>query len=193
MEAWQRRSRLIHLWRRTLPALMAAILFGLGTWVVVKSATTGRGSAQGDEQVRMLNPRFFGRDAQGRAYQVTAKDATRDLHAAARIHMTEPRVELQTAGQRPAIATATTGDYDENTRLLTLAGRANVDDGKGNHFTSDKAVVDTEAGEVRGLSAINGAGALGRITASSYAVYDRGARIVFTGGVHAHLQKSPRP
>ena len=42
-------------------------------------------------------------------------------------------------------------------------------------------MVDTGTGVVRGNKGVNGAGPLGVISASSYAIYDQGERVVFNG------------
>ena len=51
------------------------------------------------------------------------------------------------------------------------------------------AVEDTQAGVVRGEKGVNGRGPLGQVTASSYAIYDGGARAVFSGGVRSRIEQ----
>ncbi len=60
-------------------------------------------------------------------------------------------------------------------------------DGRGYNFTTPSAQVDTTTGQVVGNSGVKGDGPLGRITASSYAVNDRGKRIVMRGDVRARI------
>ncbi len=71
--------------------------------------------------------------------------------------------------------------------MLQLADGVAMQDGRGSQFHSAAATVDTRAGVVRGEKNVTGQGPLGQIAASSYAVENGGDRILFTGGVHAHI------
>ena len=45
----------------------------------------------------------------------------------------------------------------------------------------EEAVVDTETGIVTGSRGVQGSGPLGTVNASSYAIYEQGERVVFSG------------
>ena len=70
---------------------------------------------------------------------------------------------------------------------MSLIGDVKVTTGDGTTFRTQRALIDMRAGTVIGNSPVQGSGPLGQIQASSYAIYDRGAQVVFTGQVHTHL------
>jgi len=187
MDRWRRRSRVIHFWRRALPALMAAIVLGVVGLVIYRSLTSGRAAPQ-DQAIRMLNPKFFGRDKSGRPFTVVAKDAVRDGLHPERVTLTQPHMVLQQInGDPPTKLDSAIGLYNENTHILALDGQVTLDDGKGNIFKSEHALVNTDEGTVDGRSPVTGTGPMGTTSANAYAVYDRGSRIVFMGDVKSHL------
>ncbi len=71
--------------------------------------------------------------------------------------------------------------------MLNLSGGVKLNGGDIN-FATASSVFNTATGELEGSGAIQGAGALGEIVAKSYGVYDKGARMVFKGGVHTHTE-----
>jgi lipopolysaccharide export system protein LptC len=188
MERWRRRSRVIHFWRRALPALMLLISGGVLSLVLINTLFGSGRVADQDQEVRMLAPRFLGRDQSGRPYTVTAKEAVRDPRHMERITLTHPHLVLQALnGDPPTIVDSLMGLYNENTHLLALDGQVWLDDGKKDLFQSEHALVDTDAGTVDGRSPVVATGPIGRTTASSYAVKDRGKVTEFIGDVKSHL------
>jgi lipopolysaccharide export system protein LptC len=136
----------------------------------------------------MLNPKFFGRDHSGRPFTVVAKDAVRDGVHPERVALSQPHLVLQSLnGDPPTLVDAATGLYNETSHMLALDGQVRTDDGKGDVFASEHALVNTDQGTVDGRSPVVGTGPLGQITASSYAVFDKGAHIAFYGNVKSHL------
>ena len=187
MGDWRRRSRRVAFWRRALPWLMVAIVVGVGGWIGVRALVSAISQRAASNQIRMTNPRFFGRDDKGRSFVLTAREAAREAGDLNQIALTRPGLRLDLGKPKPANAAAATGAYQERTRMLQLDGGVTFDDGQGNVFTSRKALVDTKTGAVKGESNVVGEGPLGRIASSSYAIYDDGDRTVFSGGVKARL------
>ena len=188
MEAWRRRSQRVHFARRWLPRAGVALLVFTLVWMVVRAviAIVVASDFQSGE-VHMINPKFLGRDEKGRPYTVTAQDAVRDARRPDRMRMTLPVIVLENPGAPSTRMTARTGSLDQTIHTLVLAGDVVGDDGKGSHFKSQHAVIDTDGGAVRGDSAVEGIGPLGRITASAYSISPHGDHIVFSGGVRSHV------
>ncbi len=184
---WRRRSRVIHFMRRALPALMAVILLGLLAGIAVQ--TLGRRAEPESEiQVRMLNPRFRGRDDQGRAFVLAAKAAVRDNANLQRIHLESPELELQTeADQPPMRVTARSGLYLENTQLMTLKGDVRMVEPTGWRFRTEEAIVDTRRDVISGRTRIEGVSPTRKISGDTYAIYNRGDRVVLRGAVRSTL------
>ncbi len=187
MGDWKRRSRRVAFWRRALPWLMVAIVVGVGGWIGVRALVSAISQRDASNVIRMTNPRFFGRDNKGRSFVLTAREAARESGDQSRITLNKPGLQLDLGRPERAKANSATGFYQESTRELELNGGVTFNDGRGNIFTSKKALIDTKTGAVKGESEVTGQGPLGRITASSYAIFDDGSRAVFTGGVRARL------
>ena len=190
---WTDRSARVHFMRRALPISIGLLVLLLLGWIIGRSILTKlgeRNAATGE--IRMLHPKFYGRNGKGQAYTVNAVTAVRDGRDPNQITLERPIYILQTGAPKPTVMQAATGLYRDDTRNLILSGQVVMDDAAGNRFESERALIDTVAGVVTGETAISGVGPLGQITASSYAIYDGGARVVFTGSVKAHVNNADK-
>lgn len=192
MSAWRRRSQLIRFFRKALPAAIAATVLALLGWVGIKQVLLGLEDlrVKGDN-VRMVNPRFYGQDDKGRAFVLGAREAERGQ--AEQISLVDPMLRLGRAGAKSTEITARKGLFDEKNRSVRLTGDVKVNDANsGFNFRTGEAKIDTRSGVISGNAPIQGQGPLGQISASSYAIYDEGARVVFRGGVRARLEQGGR-
>jgi lipopolysaccharide export system protein LptC len=188
MARWRRRSRVIRFWRFCLPLLMAAICGGVLTLIAYNTLYGPGKVAEQNEDVRMLNPRFLGRDKSGRPYTVTAVDAVRNAKRPELIALNMPHLLLEDdKGGAPTVVDADKGVYNENTHILILDHNARLDDGKHNLVQSEHAVVDTDQGTVDGNTPVVASGPTGRTTARAYKVKNRGAVTEFIGDVKSHF------
>ena len=185
---WQTRSRRVQFFRKALPVAIGLVVVGLAGWILFR-ALLGAIGDKGGEAIHMLNPRYYGRDESGRAFVVAAKEAVRDGKDIKQVSLIAPGFAMQTGRPGgPMQLKAANGLYREQDQILTLGGGVKMEDGRGYNLDTATARVDPRAGTVTGNSEIVGYGPLGRIAASSYAVYDRGARVVFKGKVRAHIE-----
>lgn len=183
MDAWRKRSRLIHFFRRALPVVLGVLVLGTISWVVVRTVMADMADqAAQRSDVRMTNPRFYGQDARGQSFVLAAAEAVQDRRRSTLVRLTRPALRLNATGERPTEVTALNGVYDERAHRISLSGDVRVVDG-GTSFRlqTGQAIIDTRTGVISGRSAIHGRGPLGTVDASSYAIYDQGARIVFEG------------
>jgi len=190
MALWRRRSRRIAFYRRALPWTMLAIVVAVAGWVALRAYLSARQLSVADaaSAIHMTNPKFYGRDESGRSFQLTAKDAVRDTADANLVTLNGPGMVLDTGGPEPIRVEGGRGVYREDTKQLEIVGGVRLQDGRGSVFRSDTARVDTVAGVVSGETAVSGRGPIGQIDASSYAVHDGGARVVFSGDVRVHIE-----
>jgi len=189
MRRWRRRSVLIAALRRILPLLIIAIAVLFGGWVLFGGLITGGSGVHGTppSSIHMTNARFLGRDAQGHAYVLTAIEAARDNTDFQKITLTNPTLTMDSDGQKPTRLSADRGVYREDNRILLLDGHVSVRDSQDDSFLTEQAIVDTVNGAVAGKSPVSGQGPTGSIRADSYAIYDRGQRLVFQGKVHSRV------
>jgi len=181
-------SRLIRTLRIVLPIAVAALATLLGVLVashaVKVQATAPRETAT---QIRMVNPHFFGRDRQGRAFELGAAQAARSDANMQEVLLDDVSVTLDVNGAHPSRMTADHGIYREDTRILQLRGNVRVDDGRASTIATNDATVDTRAGTVVGDQRVASQTTVGSIQAGQYQVQDRGDRVIFRGGVRARV------
>ena len=190
LQRWKRRSRQIRLLRAVLPGAMALLIFGLAGQVAYTSLTAKKSVARETPvAIRMLNPRFFGRDEQGRSFMIGAKEASRNDRDLKLVTLDEPTVALGLDTPAPSRVSARKGVYNEATRILNLTGQVRIEDGGGYRFATEQAVVDTNAGVVKGDVEMVGDGPVGQVTSRSYSVFDKGDRVLFKGGVRARINR----
>ena len=186
-ERWRRRSRLIRTLRVVLPGIIAVIFMGLvGSvgWSTFNAQP--KAARSGDEPIRLVKPRFVGRDDKGRAFVLTADSAVRDRLDQQRVMLLKPSLVLDEGGPDEMRINGADGIFHEQNGKLELSGGVKLADTK-NTFSTAASLFDTKTGEVIGSGPIQGAGGLGEINAKSYGVYDKGERMVFKGGVRARL------
>lgn len=187
-ERWRRRSRLIRTLRVVLPALIVLIFAGLVGSVAWSTFNAVPKSARGgDEPIRLVTPRFVGRDDKGRAYVLTAESATRDRLDFQRVVLKKPALLLDENGPDMLRINGADGVFHEQDGKLELTNGVTLADTK-NTFETASSLFDTKTGEVIGSGPIQGAGGLGEIRAESYGVYGKGDRMVFKGGVRTRLE-----
>lgn len=188
-ERWRRRSRLIRTLRVALPAAIVLIFAGLIGSVAWSTFTAQpRAARVGDEPIKLLNPRFVGRDDKGRAFILTADSAVRDPKDYQRVVLQKPALVLDENGPDQMRINGASGIFHEQTGKLELSNGVRMADSK-NAFATAASLFDTKTGEVVGSGPIQGAGGLGEISAESYGVYGKGDRMVFKGGVRTRLEQ----
>jgi lipopolysaccharide export system protein LptC len=179
---WRLRSRRVMLLRRILPIAIAVLAGGTALWVGTRSIIAGvERSRVESREVRLSNPMFHGQDEQGRSFVIGAAQAVRDPDTGM-FRLDAPVMRLTLEAGKTSELSAGQGLYDEPSRTLILRNQVIIEDGgAGFRFVTPEAVVDTRTGVVTGDKGIQGAGALGTIDASSYAIYEQGGRVVFSG------------
>ena len=191
---WRARSRRVRLYRRVLPILILLLAGGALTWTVFRTVMSGvERKASQSQEIRLDNPMFHGQDAQGRSFVVGAQGAVRDP-ATGHFRLVGPVLKLNLGGRKVTEMTADGGIYNEAKRTVAIGPNVRISDGgSGFVLTTPEAVVDTRTGVITGSKGVQGAGPLGTINASSYAIYDQGERVVFNGAGDNKVQGTINP
>ena len=181
-ERWRARSQRVRLYRRLLPILIVVLAGGALTWTVFRTVMSGvEREASQARDIRLDNPMFHGQDAEGRSFVIGAEGAVRDP-ATGRFRLNGPVLRLNLGGAQVTEMTADAGIYNEVERSVTIGPNVRISDGgSGFVLTTPEAVVDTATGVVTGDKGVEGRGPLGTISATSYAIYEQGQRVVFSG------------
>lgn len=183
-------SALVRVLRLLLPLIMIGVMGALVA-LVVAHAVRRHDAAHRDAAtpIEMVNPHFFGRDGQGRAYTLGARQAARDEQSFQRVLLSYPSVTLDTEGPHPSTLTADKGVYHEDTRMLYLKGHVRANNATASSFATDEAIVNTRTGTVTSPAALAGETPVGDVQSRAFDVFDKGGRVVFKGGVHARLNQ----
>ncbi|MGV9009097.1 LPS export ABC transporter periplasmic protein LptC [Brevundimonas sp.] len=181
-KAFRARSRRVRLLRRVLPVVILVLAGGTISWIVLRTVMSDvERKAGASNEVRLDNPMFHGQDAEGRSFVIGAKGAVRDP-ATGRFRLVGPALRLNLGGRKVTELTADGGTYDQIAKTVTIGPNVRISDGgSGFVLVTPEAVVDTSTGIVTGNKGVQGTGPLGTINASSYAIYEQGDRVVFSG------------
>ena len=180
--AFRARSRRVQLLRRVLPVAIIVLAGGTVSWIVLRSVISDVERKQGaTREVTLEKSRFLGQDAQGRSFVIGFERAVRDAETG-RFRLVGPALRLNLGGRKVTTLTADGGVYDEAGKTVTIGPNVRISDG-GSGFTlvTPEAVVNTSTGVVTGSKGVQGSGPLGTVNASSYAIYEQGERVVFSG------------
>lgn len=183
---WRRRSRVVRLMRIALPAAIGVLLVALAGQVIWRSIADGATAKAENVPIRLVNPKFYGRDEEGRAFVLSAVTAVRDDNDYQRVILEKPTVALDRKDGGQAHLSAATGVYREDDRLLDLKGSVRLNNGT-DQLVTNRSTFNTKTGQIEGSGPITGTGAIGQIEAQSYGVYDKGDRMVFKGGVKGRI------
>jgi len=193
-ETFRVRSRRVHMLRRVLPIVIVVLAGGTVTWVVFRSVMSGvERQANEKQDIRLEKPMFHGQDAQGRQFVIGAQGAVRDP-ATGRFKLVGPVLRLNLGGRKVTEMTADAGTYDQAGDMVTIGPNVKFSaGGPGFRLTPPEAVVDTNPGVVSGSKGVEGSGPLGTISASAYAIYEQGERVVFSGSGDNKVRGVIRP
>ncbi len=180
--AFRSRSRRVQLARRVLPIVIIALAGGTVSWIVLRTVMSDvERKAGASREVRLDDPMFHGQDAQGRSFVIGARGAVRDAETG-QFRLVGPALKLNLGGRKVTTLTADGGVYNEAGKTVTIGPNVRIEDGgSGMTLVTPEAVVNTSTGVITGDKGVRGSGPLGTINASSYAIYEQGERIVFSG------------
>ena len=182
-------SRMVRLLRLVLPASILGLTLLLAA-MMITHAVTAREAAPREttSSFHMSNPHFFGRDSQGRAFEISAAEAARSDRNMQEVLLDHVTMTLDASGPNPSRLSADHGVYREDTRILRLTDNVHLDDGRASSVATNLAIVDTRAGTVTGGNApVQARSPTGAMQAGTYTASRDGQRATFGGRVHARL------
>jgi len=174
--------------RTVLPAIAIGVAVAIVGQGVIRAMAIKPAAPAATAPLRMDNPRFTGTLKDGRAFLITASSATRDLNNADQVFLKNPQLTRGYGSPAPTHVVSKEGVYQEEKGSLLLTGDVKIDNGQGYQFASQKALIDTNTGDLVGGAAVEGAGPnSGSVRADDYSVSDKGDRVVFKGRVRTRL------
>jgi lipopolysaccharide export system protein LptC len=140
-----------------------------------------------EDIVRMVNPRFSGRNAKGRPYQVIAETAMRRKGDPNIIDLVSPVM----SDMRGGTLSSATGIYNQEAKTIELTGKVKFNDKAGYSFDTHNSVVLLAESRVIGRAGVSGKGPLGAIQSNAYEIQNGGQTVIFSGQVRTRLKGRP--
>lgn len=198
LSAARRRTAFIRLLRFTFMAAAVAITLTVVIQLILSGlqAPSAPPEAVGTD-VRMINPRFSGRDENLTPYVLTADSAIRRRDSATGVaDLVNPRLAYDFLADDVDASSvlAETGSYDPTNRVLDLNTNVNFSTDAGYQFETSQARIHLRDERVVGEQPVLGTGPMGRIRADSFEIRESGDHVIFEGRVSARIvQDRTRP
>lgn len=190
-----RSSRTVAAMKMLLPAIALCLVALVVIWPQLlqnKGALLhGRPITPSDaDTLRVANPRFVGVDEKNRPYEIIAESARQESESADNVQLTQPQADMMTDSGAWITLTAGRGVWHKREESVDLAGGVAVYHEAGHQLVSDTARIDIKAGSAESDAPTTGQSPGGNVAGEGFRLYDRGARIVFTGKAKAVLYGS---
>lgn len=188
-----RASRLVAAMKMLLPAVAVTLVALIVIWPRLLPDRNqiplgdGRISLSEADTLRMSNPRFVGVDEQDRPFEIIAHSATRENETADQILLDTPQADMTSEDGSWISLSANTGIWYTDKKVVDLSDGVALFHDAGHQLATHDARVDLDHGAASSDSPTQGQSPAGSVQGEGFRLYDRGARIVFTGRAKAVL------
>lgn len=189
-------SRFVRWMKILLPFFAIGLIVLVVIWPRLKTDETFRiGFASvnftGDAEPGMDNARYVGTDENRQPYSVTADLARIVAEDNAQVDLELPKADLTLEDGTWLVLTANTGRYIRADASLALEGGVNLFHDTGYEISTEKLMVDLNAGSAEGHTPLSGHGPFGELKAQGIKLIEKGRVIFFTGPARVILYASP--
>ena len=147
----------------------------------------GQISLSDADTLRMSNPRFVGVDERDRPYEIVALSATRETEAADEILLDTPQADMTTKEGGWVSLSAGQGVWYTDQEVVDLTDGVALFHDAGHQVVTQKARINLANGTASSDTPTQGQSPGGNVEGEGFRLYDRGARILFTGRAKAVL------
>ncbi len=190
LESARRHSRRIKFLRQVLLILAACLVVLL----VFQFATQQKSFIVDDnpgESVKMINPRYSGRTADGLPYRLTADSAVRLTQNASEVGLVKPVLHfLRERGMEDSMVVADQGTYDDVTQILNLRTAVDLTTDDGYHCVTTHARIFNRDKRIEGDEPIRCTGGFGVVTGQTYEILEDYSVFVFKDGMTGQIEPS---
>lgn len=130
---------------------------------------------------KLVNARYTGTDDKKQPYTVIADTAAPLDPQSNIIALDKPKADITLENGTWIALSALGGIYSRQEQLLELSGGVNLFHDAGYEFHTPLALIDLAKGAAYGDQAVEAHGPSGTIKAQGFQIFDKGARIIFTG------------
>ncbi|PHR92576.1 MAG: hypothetical protein COA69_06990 [Robiginitomaculum sp.] len=187
LDAARRHSAFIRIARRALlgsAALLAATL----VWYFIRTPKAMTLTPSPDETVKMVNPIYKGRTADGSPYRITANDAIRFIQNPDEVKLAQPILNfLRTDGAKESVVLAVSGLYDSKNQILNLNQDVKLDTDDGYRCKTGHSRIFVKEKRIEGDGGIDCTGTFGKAAGNGYEINDGYTEFVFKDGMVAQF------
>jgi lipopolysaccharide export system protein LptC len=183
---WKRRAIRVQIARKALPIGIVGIVGAMGAWIGMETLKPQIGALSiSAADIRMSNPRFYGRDNKDRAFLLSADEAVRSDSDPDLINLAKPMFSLESSR-----VNADKGMYRDGADRVVLTGHVVFIDGNGKRLDTQQAYINTKTGILTNGEQSQGieiASPLGHVRSDTYTA-TRNGDVTLRGNVHGTLQ-----
>jgi len=139
------------------------------------------------ERLRMVNPRYSGMDARDRPFQIRAATAVQPRGVADQVALTDIEANMSMKDATDVAIVARDGIYKPAKEQLVLSGNVAVMTSNAYTIDASDSLVDLDNRIVSSQKRVAAHGPLGRFFAESFEALIDEDKLIFTGGVKAHI------
>jgi lipopolysaccharide export system protein LptC len=189
--AAMRHSRRVRFLRKAIPAFCAAAVIGPVAWgVAAPFARIGADIQVGPvsmsgTKLTMESPKLSGFKKDGKAYEVTATQATQDVKTPTIVELSKLTSRMEQDAKKYARLTADWGRFDQTADRLDLKGNVRVRTDNGYEADLLSARINVKSGDVVSDEPVVVRSQSGTITADRAEVRENGKHAVFEGRVRS--------
>jgi lipopolysaccharide export system protein LptC len=143
------------------------------------------------ENLRLLNPRYVGRDSQNQPFALTADQALQLSGDGNLTDLVKPKGDISLKDGTWLALSAETGVYRKQDQILDLEGNVNLFQDGGYEFVTPRARIQLDQGHASGDSPVVGQGPDTELEGQGFRVYNRGDRVVVTGQSRLVIRPAP--
>jgi len=177
-----------------LPAIMVGIVLLVVAWPRFKAheegfhLTMAKISPEDIDNLRMVNPRYQGIDKRGEPFTVTATMATKEKSTSDVVELEKPVADITLTRGTWVELKGDYGAYREQDQQLDLVGSVYLYQDEGYEFRTLAAHFNLANNTAEGDDPVDCQWTAGQVTSQGFRIYDKGARILFTGKSHLVLR-----
>lgn len=175
---------------RILLLILAFMAVAALVWEFTQQPTPDWDEPVAGESVKMINPRYSGRTADGLPFFLTAKEAVRPTINQETVELTNPIFEFyREASTSKSIVIAETGTYNDAEKVLELRSSVDLNTDDGYSCQTTHARVYTETKNIEGDEPISCSGEFGKVNGNAYEIRDNYETFIFKNGMTAVLEQ----
>lgn len=133
------------------------------------------------DALSMVNAKYYGTDAKGQPFSVTAKGVKERPAPDKRVDLVEPQADITLTSGEWLSVQAGAGLYDRETETLNLSNQVSLFQDKGYELQAGEVTVFLKDGSATTRTPVQSQGPFGQLEAQGFDLVEKGDRVLFVG------------